>query len=580
MVGAAGDIFVQIGLVVIAAAIFAYILRLFRQPQLLGYILVGIIITPVLGLITNTSIIEAMSTIGVVFLLFIVGLEMDIKSLKNVARVATFGGLIQVISLFIVGYLIMLFFGSTGLEAAYVGLIIAFSSTMVVMKILSERRELGTLHGRIVVGMLLVQDIIAILALTLLSSVNGFGPLIVLYALLKFVGILLVAYICGKWIFPFVFKSAAKNQEILLVTSVAVCFLFSLGLHYLELSIAIGAFVAGVTLGNLEYNFQIIAKVKSLKDFFSLLFFVSLGMGISFAVASSMWVLFVVLLLAVLILKPIIIMFICSLFKYTKKPSFLSANALAQVGEFSLILAALGLSLGHISNDLFSIVVAVTIVSIVITPYYIEHNQWFYRILSKPLGFFDYFTTEGLEYLPTKVQPKIVLCGHNRIGYSILKKLNGKNDKRSKNNKKQILVVDFNPEIIHLMVTQGYHCIYGDATDDEIIDRMNLSKIKTLISTIPTYKDNLLLIRKTKAVNKKVKIIVTAMDIDVALKLYEHGADYVIMPHFLGGEHVSHLIMKVDEKKVDLTKKKKHHIKELKERLNVGHEHPGGNKGN
>src|SRR3989338_6236450 len=157
MVNPTGGLFIDLGIILIVAAVAALILRLFRQPQILAYVLVGIIIAPVFKIVTESSIIDSMSAIGIAFLLFLVGLEMDLKALKNVALVSTFGGMIQILILFILGYITALFFGFLNLEAAYVGLIISFSSTMVVMKLLSDKRELNTLHGRILVGILLLE---------------------------------------------------------------------------------------------------------------------------------------------------------------------------------------------------------------------------------------------------------------------------------------------------------------------------------------------------------------------------------------------------------------------------------------
>jgi Kef-type K+ transport system membrane component KefB len=566
MVAVSGDIFVQIGLVTIIAALAAFVLRLIKQPQILAYVIVGVLITPVFKIVTNTSIIESMSTIGIAFLLFIVGIEMDLKKLKSVALVSTFGGIIQIIIVGILGYLVATLLGFLSLEAAYIGMMLAFSSTMVVMKLLSDKRELSTLHGRLVVGILLLQDIVAIFALSILTSINGFEISLFGVALIKFLSVFALAYLCSKFIFPKYFAFAAKNQELLLISSVGVCFLFSLAFHFLGFSIAIGAFIAGIALGNLAYSYEIIGRIKSLRDFFALLFFVSLGMALSPGVIVDLWLPLIILLFFVMFLKPFIIMAIISLFKYTKKPAFLTSLSLAQIGEFSLIIAAQGLFLGHLSQELFSLTVILTIISITVTSYLIKYDRWLYKISEKPLKMFDVFTTEGLEYLPSDVEPKIILCGHNRIGYSILKKL--------KKVKKKVLVVDYNPEIINMMVEKGFHCIYGNVTDEEIIHKMNLGHITMFISTVPDIQDNLFLIRKIRDVNKKVKIFVTANEIDDALRLYNRGADYVVLPHFLGGEHVGNIIEMHRKRKLDLKTEKEDHIQHLKDRKDVGHEHP------
>ena len=566
MGGAVGELFIQLGLIIIVTGIAAYGLRLIRQPQILAYVLVGVLITPVFGLVTDTSLIQSMSTIGIAFLLFIVGMEIDLKKLKNVALVSTLGGGIQIAVLFTMGYLLALLLGFLSLEAAYIGLMLTFSSTMVVMKLLSDKHQLNTLHGRIVVGILLMDDIVAIFALSIFSSIDNFSPGLFGFAFLKFLSLFAAAYLCSKYIFPRVFRYAAKNQELLLLTSLSVCFIFSLAFHFINFSVAIGAFIAGVTLGSLEYNYDIIGKVKSLKDFFSLLFFVSLGMGLSIAVLSKFWLPLLAFICFVIFFKPILNMTVCSMFKYTKKPAFLSAISLSQLGEFSLIIATQGLLLKHISADLFSLIVMVALTSITLTSYLIKYDDWIYNFMDKPLRIFEIFSTKGMEYMPTETKPRIILCGHNRIGYSILRSL--------KTVKKKVLIVDYNPEMVDRLAKEGYHCLYGDVGDEEIIDKMNLSQIKMLISTVPEVKDSLNLIRRVKKSNRKAKVIVTATEINTALRFYNAGADYVVMPHFLGGEHVSHLIRDVRKRKRKLKEEKKMHIQHLQERKEVGHEHP------
>lgn len=567
MIEGGGSLFTELSIIFIIAAVAAFLLRLFKQPQILAYLIVGILITPVFQWITDTTVIQSMSAIGIAFLLFIVGLEIDLKSLRNVAFITSIGTPIQIIILFTLGYLVALIVGFLPLEAAYIGLLFCFSSTMVVMKLLSDKRELNTLHGRIIIGALLVEDVVAILVLSILSSFDNFSIILLIFSLVKFISLFLMAYLASKVLFPRIFRFAAENQELLLISSLAVCFIFSLAFYYLGFSIAIGAFIAGITLGNLEYNLEIIGKIKSLKDFFAMLFFVSLGMGLSLTVIRKLWLPLVLIILGIIILKPLLVMTICSLFRFTKKPSFYTAISLAQSGEFALIIAAQGLLLGHITQDTFSLIVLVMIFTITTSSYFMKYDKMMYQKLEKgPLRLFNAFTTKNLEYLPTEVKPKIVLCGHNRIGYSILK---GLHDVKAK-----VLVVDYNPEIITRVVKEGYHCIYGEVADEEILERMHLEQIHLLISTVPDINDNIMLIKKVRSVNGKAKVIVTAADIDDSLKLYEHGADYVILPHFLGGEHVSGLIGEFRRGKRSLEKEKADHITHLNERQKLGQEHP------
>lgn len=566
MAEAVSELFIHLGIIISLAAFAAYLFKLLKQPQIVAYVLVGILITPVLQLVTDTSIIGSMSIIGIAFLLFLVGIEIDLKKLKHVALISTFGSLIQIAFVFILGYFTAVLLGFISLEATYIGLMLCFSSTMVVMKLLSDRRQLDTLHGRIIVGILLVEDILLIFIISLLPSINNFSLILIGPILIKLLSFFVVAFFCNKVIFPRVFRFAAKNQELLLIASLSVCFIFSLSFHYLGFSVALGAFLAGVTLGNLDYNLEIISKVKSLRDFFALLFFVSLGMGLSLAVVKKMLLPLIILILFIVFIKQFIYLLICLVFRYTQKTSFLSSLSLSQMGEFSLIIASQGLFLGHIGQDLFSMAVIIVLVTITITTYLMNHDRWIYSKIEKPLGLLDLFNTKGMEYVPDEVKNTIVLCGYNRVGYSILESL--------KKSKKKILVVDYNPEIITKMAKEGYHCVYGDVSDDEILEKMDLGRIKLLISTVPELNDNLLLVKLTKKKNRTARVIVTASEIDDALALYKAGADYVIMPHFLGGEHASHLIEQVRKRQVKLDSEKDLHISHLKKRKEIGHEHP------
>ncbi|MAG60435.1 hypothetical protein CL619_01485 [archaeon] len=562
----ASDIFVELGIIVIIAGFLALLFRWARQPQLLAYILVGVLITPIFGIITNSTVIDAMSTIGIAFLLFIVGLEMDLKKLKQVAFISSVGGTIQIVILFTTAFLLAMVLGFLPLEAMYVGLMLAFSSTMIVMKFLSDRRELSTLHGRIIVGILLMEDIFAVFALSVLTSIGDFTPSVLVLAMMKFVALIAAAYFATRFVFPALFSFAARAQELLLVASLAICFLFSLSFHFLGFSVAIGAFAAGLTLGNLQYHLEIIARVRSLRDFFSLLFFVSLGMSLSLGVIQNYWVELIAFTIFIIIFKPILVLILCTVFRYTKKPSLYSALYLTQIGEFALIIAAQGRLLGHLTSEIFSLIVLVSLISISVTSYLIKYNSEIYALLEKRLQFLDKYNTEGLEFMPQDHKPKIVLCGHNRIGYSILRKLHS--------HKKNVLVIDYNPDIIASTAKRGFHCIYGEVDDQEIIDKMNLKGIKLLISTVPGMRENLLLIKKTRAVNKKARIIATTQSTDDALKLYKAGADYVTLPHFLGGEHIASIVTGVRKKTINLTDERERHLKELHLRKKQGHDHP------
>ena len=338
--------------------------------------------------------------------------------------------------------------------------------------------------------------------------------------------------------------------------------------YFLNFSIAIGAFLAGLSLAYLPYNFAIIGKVSSLRDFFATLFFVSLGMQLVVTNIKELIVPLAILLVLVVAIKPFITMFICSFFGYKKRVSFMTSISLAQISEFALILVSQGLILGHISQTLFTLTVLVTIVTMLLTSYFIQFDYSLYTRLQNLLKPFEFFSGKGkdIEYMPKKTRIDAIICGHNRIGYSITRTL--------AKLKKRTLVIDYNPGIIKELAEKKVSCIYGDVADDEVMERLPLKDIKLLVSTIPSSRVNLLIIRKVKDVNNKALIFTTATSIEKALMLYDAGADYVILPHFLGGEHVSLLIQRFSSNEDKVIKTKLEHINELKLRQSIGHEHP------
>jgi len=561
------SIFFDIGIIVIIATIIGFIARLLKQPLIPVYILTGIVLGPFgVGLITDFEIIKTISEIGIAFLLFVVGLELDFRKLKDIGLMASLGGTIKTGILLISGLIIASLLGFGQREGLYIGLIIAFSSTMVVIKILSDKGELDTLHGRIIIGILLMEDILAILALSLLSSL-GSAFFAIIISIFKGISIIVIAILASKYFFPHLFKIAAKSQEILFLMSISVCFFFALISSYLGFSIIIGAFVAGVALGNLPYNLEIVGRIKPLRDFFATIFFVSLGMELTLGHITNLLQPLIILTACVIILKPLLLMTICSFFGYTKKTSFMTSISLAQISEFSLIIVAQGLILGHISQDIFTLTVFLAIITISITSYFIKFDAWIYSVLAKPLEIFEpKKSKKELEYVPEEKKYDVILVGYDRIGYTVSRTL--------QKLKKNMLVVDFNPDLVKRLIREKIPCIYGDIGDPDIIGRLNFKNADIVISTVPNEQENILLTKKIKEINEKTTIFVTAYHVDEALNLYNIGADYVILPHFLGGDHVSVLLedITIDINKLITTKVK--HIEELKKRKELGHEHP------
>ena len=321
----------------------------------------------------------------------------------------------------------------------------------------------------------------------------------------------------------------------------------------------IGALLAGITLSVSPYRYEISSKMRPLRDFFIVLFFILLGAQMCFADISRYVVPILILSAFILIGNPLIVMILMGLLGYTKRNSFLAGLTVAQISEFSLILIALGVKEGHLTNEILSFVTAIGLITITGSSYMILYANKIYPHLSRYLGIFE---RKGEKVDEHKYHDHetydIILFGYNHVGYDLLESL--------KKIKKRFLVVDYNPEIIVSLAKEGIDCRYGDVSDSELLNELNLSKVKMIVSTIPDFDTNVLLINKIRESNKKAVIIVISHQTDEAIELYDKGATYVIMPNFLGGQHASTLIERYELDLNEFLKEKVAHIEHLRNR--------------
>jgi Kef-type K+ transport system membrane component KefB len=552
----------DIGIILIVATVLAIISRFFRQPIILGYMLAGIIIGPVgLGWVMNQEVITTLSEIGIAFLLFIVGLELDIRKLKHLGAVSLIVGLGQIVLTFIAGYLLGTLLGIPSIYAFYISIALTLSSTVIIVKLFSDRNEINALHARISLGVLLVQDFVAVIILAMMANSGSLDVSHVISNLIVAIGFFAVSILLGTFFMRTLFRPLAKSSELLFLSAVSWCFAYAMVSQWLGFSIAIGAFLAGISLAPLPYHIEIASRIKSLRDFFATIFFVTLGMQIVLnGLQNIIWPI-ILLSLFVLICNPLIVLVLMCAMGFKARPAFLTGLSLAQISEFSLIMMATGYSLGIIPQTLVSVTAIIAVITFTVSSYMITYDERLYRIFKKLIKPFESLSIKGfdLEYCPEKeADHKIILCGCDRIGHAILES--------SQKLKKSILVIDFNPELIKRLMKEQVHCVYGDISDIEIMDKLNFKKAEMVISTIPDYDDSLMLVKKVKADNKKAVVIVTAEDVDDALALYKQGADYVILPHMLGGEHISILLQESAKDIGRIMKNKKLNIAKLKKR--------------
>lgn len=561
------SVFIQLCFILLIVLAVSFVMRLLRQPLIIGYILSGILIGPFfLNLIHESETFSVFSEIGIAFLLFIVGIHLSPKVIKDVGKISLITGIGQVVFTAIIGYLMGIFLGFSPSVAIYVSVALTFSSTIIIMKLLSDQEALEKLYGKISIGFLLVQDLIAIIILIVLSAFstgeNAGG--ILLYTLLKSGIVLAILFPFSYYVLPKMSDFFAKSNEFLFVFSIAWGLGFAALFSLLGLSIEVGALIAGVMLSMSPYSYEISSKLKTLRDFFVISFFLILGSQMVFSDISNLLVPAVLFSAFILIGNPLIVMILMGSLGYSKKTGFMAGLTVAQISEFSLILIALGVKMGQLPKEILSFVTIIGIFTIAGSTYLIIYSEKIYNKIEKFLGIFEKKSLKEKEILARDY--KYILFGENRIGFSIMKSFI--------KSKKNYLIIDFNPDRVRKLSKESVNCIYGDASNLGLLEEIDLKAVELIVSTIPEKEVNMGLIQKLKTLKSKAKLIVTARSTTDTFELYNAGADYVILPHFLGGEYVANIIGLSEKDPQILEKEKERQLKDLKERLKEGQEHP------
>ena len=549
-----GSIYTELTLIIVLAAGLSIFFRFLRQPPILAYILAGVILGP-LGIIhlQGKEVITSLAEIGITLLLFMLGLELRFSELRSVGKVSIITGLAQILFTSVVGYSLSIFLGFSPIVSLYVSIALTFSSTIIIVKLLSDKKDLQSLYGKISVGFLLVQDFVAIVALIFLSGFTGGGPL----SFLEFFTIILKAVVLFGWVIllswhflPYLINKISHSPETLFLFSIAWAFGLSalVTSPLIGFSIEIGGFLAGLALANSLENYQIISRVRPLRDFFITIFFVTLGTRLLISDFSEILIPGVILSAFVLIGNPIIVMIIMGALGYRKRTGFMAGLTVAQISEFSLILMIMGNRIGHVSDQAVSLVTFVGAITFVISTYMILNNNYLYKLLSPFLDIFERSNVREKRITAEKIKDHVVLIGVRRMGESILEAL-------KKDEKTKIVAVDFNPDIVETLKEDGVISFYGDIADEEIQELAQIDKAKLIISTVSDLEDNLLLLKSIKNLKKKPKVVLLALEKHEARELYKEGADYVVIPHIAGGHHLAKIL--VEENHMELIEKYK-----------------------
>jgi Kef-type K+ transport system membrane component KefB len=534
------DTFYMTTAVLAVAAVIGLLANWAKQPLIVAYIVVGILVGPsVLGWVVDAEPLELFAEIGIAMLLFLVGLKLDLHLVRTTGRVALLTGLGQVVFTSVIGFLLALALGLGTTEAIYVAVALTFSSTIIIVKLLSDKRELEELHGRIALGFLIVQDIVVVLVMIVLSSTTrGAGRS--LWAELGLIvvqgGVLVLALaIFMRWVLPRVLGLVASSPELLIVFAVAwAVSVASLG-ESLGFSSEVGAFLAGFALASTPYREAIASSLTGLRDFLLLFFFIELGSGLDFSNVGSQVPAALVLSVFVLVGNPLIVLVIMGLMRYPKRVSFLSGLAVAQISEFSLILIALGFSLGHVGGDTVGLVTLVGVVTIGVSTYLIIYSHPIYDRLAPYLTVFERSST-----VDSQVDPRhpvdVIIFGYGRFGSRLAHELATGGDR--------VLVVDWDP---YAEATHGFEdtveVVFGDAEDSEFPGALPLASARWVVSTIPRVDSARVLVHALERWGYRGKVAVTvhttAQEQELAAEQERGRIDLVLNPFASSAQHAA-----------------------------------------
>jgi len=501
--------FYEFAIILLLAAALGMLGQLLRQPLIVMFIALGIIIGPsVLDVMQSQAQIHLLADLGIAVLLFIVGLKLDLRLIKTIGKTALLTGLGQVFFTSVVGYFIGIALGLSHLHSFYVAVALTFSSTIIIVKLLSDKKEIDSLHGQISIGFLIVQDIVVILAMIVLSALGRESSdslvLEMTFTILKGVLLMAFVFVITKWVLPRLSFFIAKSQEMLALFSIA----WALGLatvsDIIGFSSEVGAFLAGISLATSPFKESISSRLVNLRDFLLLFFFVNLGANLNLSLIGAQIMPAIILSFFVLIGNPIIVLIIMGVMGYRKRTSFLAGLTVAQISEFSLIFAGLGLAAGHLNESIVGLITLVGLITIGVSTYLILYSHQIYDLIAPSLSIFE----RKMKFGEAKIQEtkngdyEVVIFGIGRFGTSIA-------DQLELHPEVNYIGVDFDPDIIKKWQQDNRPIIYGDVEDADILENITFDKVKCVVITIPYAEQALYLIKtiRRKKYNGKVFIV-------------------------------------------------------------------------
>lgn len=544
---------VDISKAIVAAGLIGLPAYFLGIPLILAYFIAGVLIGPHLGfgLIENPTSIWSLSEVGLVLLMFILGLEIDVKKLFQIGKAVLISGFVQITGCLCLGYVIFKIFAGNlpQYELVYLVAAGALSSTLIVVKILSDKMDLDSLPSRITIGILVMQDLFAIAFLAIQPSLTNLDGQAVVSSFSKLLALAVFSFVLARYALPWIFRRAGKQPELLLILAMTWCFAMCGVADYLRLSIEMGALIAGISIASFPYHHEVISKISSLRDFFITLFFVSLGLQIPMP---SMDVLYLsaIVIFFVLVSRIVTVFPVLHKLGYGNRASLLPAINLSQLSELSLVLASLGVSLGHIRAELLSSFIFALAITALISSYLMPMAHDVYKRTNwifERLGFQDRVT--GVAELPSSQkgqQRTLAILGFHREASSLLYEMQSR---LSKDFPDKIMVVDLNPEAHRRLKDIGVDVRYGDISNIDLLRQLGLDTINIIICAIPDRAlkgtNNLKMLKVLKSLAPNSSVIVMADNISQAVEMYRGGASYVYMPRLIGAHYLIDVIDRI-----------------------------------
>jgi len=525
-------VFGEFALLLLMSAAAGAVSLWLRQPVLIAYIAMGIVAGPaVLGVVTAQDQIDLLAQVGVAVLLFVVGLKLDLQHIRHIGPVALATGLGQLTFTIVIGFFLILAMGKGWVEALYVAVALTFSSTIIIVKLLSDKREIDSLHGRIAVGFLIVQDLAVVIAMMVMSALRADGDQGSLLALagsltLRISVAAVGLYLLMRYLLPRVVDRMAQSQELLLIFAIAWgTGLAALG-EWAGFSKEAGAFIAGFSLASTHYRDAINARLTGIRDFLLLFFFIDLGAKLDFStLGGEIWPA-IVLSLFVLIGNPLIVMAIMGYMGYRKRTGFLCGLTVAQISEFSIIFVAMGISLGHVDNGALGLTTLVGLVTIALSTYMILYSHPLYDKLSPWLGWFERQRPHRELAVATERhdlhEADVIVFGLGRYGSRLALGL--------REAELKVLGVEFDPEVARALRRQGLPVRYGDGIASEFLESLPLKDTGWVVSTLPDMASNRDLLRGLRELHFTGEVAVVAREEFDGAALKKLGAPTILYP--------------------------------------------------